>query len=347
MNITVDRQALVKALKTVTPAAPKNPGGLSVLNGVHLVGDGRQLTLTCTSLDLTITTTVDAEADGAAVAPAALLARVVASMAGERCAITADDTTITVESGDTVAELRPLPITDWPKLAHDGGDRFEISAEAWARISRIAPMASRDTARPKICTIFLSGQHASATDSYRAGMVDLDDVDLPDALIPSTEMGIVLHATTGPVAVRIADRYAAFTADGTTWVSRLIPEDFPDVSKFEHDGPHTLTFERGDLEQVLRRMSLFADEDRGGRMVISRDGDKARLRCVDKELGAIHDVVSCGGDFQGEVRFNPRFVADLVAANVGDTIALQLKSERHPAVCRSEGVLQILMPVAK
>lgn len=346
MKATVDRAVFVKALKTVTPALPKH-AGLPVLAGVHLAGDDGQLTLTCTSLDLTITTSVDAEADGAAIAPAGLLARVVSSMAGERCAVSADDTTITIESGDTLAELRPLPVTEWPKVAHDDGDRYEISADAWARINRIAPMASRDTARPKICTIFLSGRHASSTDSYRAGMVDLDDVDLPDALVPSAEMSVVLHATPGPVAVRISDRHIAFTADRTTWTSRLVPEDFPDISKFEHDGPHTLTFQRGDIEQALRRMTLFADEDRGGRMVIRRDGDKAQLECVDKELGAIHDVVSCAGDYEGEVRFNPRFVADLVAANIGNTITLRLKTERHPAVCRSDGVLQILMPVAK
>lgn len=348
MKATVDRRALVAALKIVAPAVAKG-GHMPVLEGVRIDCAKAGFDLTCSNLELTISTMVDAPHGdkGTVVVPAALLTRIVGAMDGETVELFDDANKLIVSSGETVATIRTFPVADWPQLPEPDTDPVTLDGETVSLVSRIIGMASVDRSRPIIGAVHFGNGRAAATDSYRLGVVDGIPDELGPALVPADALRSILSGG-GTVDVSIDDSHARFCSGRVTTIARLGAGDYPNYGGLlPSSTPYSLTFGREALAASIDRLrSLDVEAQRG--ITIARDGDKARLSCTDDDLGSVVDVISCSGDFDQTIGFNPVFLGELVDALEGDdevSLGLIDDSALKPVVARSGRLTLLVMPV--
>lgn len=122
-----------------------------------------------------------------------------------------------------------------------------------------------------------------------------------------------------------------------------VDEDYPDLHQFDRPGARRLVFPSAPLCEAVARMGLLSDTV-SGRIVVRVDGDKALLSTVEADVGSLADVVPCAGDFDQEIKFHPRYFRELIEAAAVDELTFELDDPRKPALVRSEGLLQVLMP---
>lgn len=334
MRARIERDHLRKALKTVLPAVGKS--NLPVLNGVRIDATKAGLTLTCSDLQLTIATDVDAQVQepGSLVVSARLLAAFVDRAPSGVVELHLDDENVRATAGDSTAVLRTLPIDQWPRVNAAEGDPLALSVEQVERLRCILPFAATDEVkRDYLCGIYVSGDTATATDSYRMGRATLDGADLPEAIIPAAALTAALKGAE-TVEITVGDRRATIAHGSSTWTTVLLEGSFPQVERLVRpSSPHTLTFNVERLLEAIGRTGVVGGSDREGNrppLRIMRDGDKAIVRQVAADVGEVDDVVPCSGDFDLELGANPDYLVDLVSAAGTDEVTIGLLDQLKP-----------------
>ncbi len=118
----------------------------------------------------------------------------------------------------------------------------------------------------------------------------------------------------------------------------LLPESYP----------NELILDRGEVLDALGRVSLVAEDHIPVRLKISSGG--VEIAVSRQDVGAEKEFLD--GEFSGsediEIAFNPRYLADGVAAINSEKVRLQLIDGLKPSVidgAEDPGFLYLLMPV--
>ena len=344
MKVTLDRRALVAALKTVLPAVPK-ASGLSALTGVRIDAGADAVTFTCSNLDLTIATHLDLEAEdrGTCVVPAALLTKIVSAMGEKRIELVYEGDQLNVTSGTAVTELACYDAASWPALDTADGAHFTLDDDHLAYIARIAPFASSDQSRPMLTAIQFAGRHIAATDSYRLAVVDLGSQwDMPEALVSAEALRTVLASGAERVGMTVGTGHVTFTAETTSWTVRQIVGDYPAWPNLMRDtSPHELTFDRDQMIDAVHRVSQLS---RDATIRLELHGMMAALTTKADDVGSMTDQVPADGDIDFALGFNGAYLTDLLEA-MGDTVTLGLANGLKPIMATHKRVTGLLMPV--
>jgi DNA polymerase-3 subunit beta len=336
-------------------------GSLPGLSGVRAQLDGEQLTLTGSDLDLTISTTVmvNGEADGVAVIPARLASDIVRAVQPGAVSFAAVEETLTIQAGRSEFSIRLIAGDEFPQL--DGLDSDAVllgSAQLADALKQVVLAASTDDSRPILTGVLLaaesSGIRLVATDSYRLAMRDVSDVAVLDegqsVLIPSRALGELNRVLSQDevVRLRLGEREASFEVGSVTLVTRLIEGDFPNYRGLIPDShPNTLTVNREELLDALRRVKLLARESTPIRIEMSGDG--MELVAVTQDVGTARESIE--STYEGTdlvVAFNPDYLLAGVEVAPSDEITLSTIDELKPALVRGIGFddfLYLLMPV--
>lgn len=342
MKARVEKSVLASAVKTVLPAA--RSASLPICSGVRLDADGGRMILTCTDLDLTIVHEIQvASGEGSAVIPAALLARVVSSFDDGAVTLEWADSMLTVACGETVAKLHGFNLDDWPRLPEQDGEPVELDEANVDLLRRILPFASDSHEKAVIRCVHFGSRQAGTTDSYRLALADLD-LDIPECNVPAPMFAAMLRSAVAPLTLTVGDRSASVRSHDTTWTTRLVVDEYPQLDRLVTKGTKRLSFESAALTKSLKRLLILTD-DEYPRVRIDIDGDKAKLFSSTADVGLMDDVVTCSGDYEGSLCFNPRFLIDLVTAAATDDVTIELVDALKPVVVRSERLTQVLVPV--
>lgn len=348
MKARIEREALRKALKTVTPAISR--GNLAVLNGVRIDATSG-LRFTCTDLQQTII--VDEAANvmepGSAVVPASLFARFVDRLPAGSVELVLDDGRLHVQGGDATLALWCLPVEEWPLIESTDGASFTLTAEHVDSLRRILPMASIDQARPILTGLNTNGDQAACTDSWRLGVARLPGATLPPAIIPAEAMTNALKTADGAVTLTVGQRSASVRHSNATWQTVLIEGEFPSFERLIPKGPpHVLTFNVEALVDAVTTAGVLGGVDAKGNRApvkVHRDGDKASVSATRQDVGTADQVIPCDGDFDPPIGFNPEFLAAMVTATGLEDVTLHLTDELKPVVAFTDELTLLCMPV--
>jgi DNA polymerase III subunit beta len=336
----VERSALLSALKTTTPVA--NNRSLPVLTGVRIECTEGRIEVTCSNLDLTVTTARAADVGGAGVvlAPAGLLTSIVAAMAGDVIELSVCDDALNIVGGDTSASVNTADPDAWPLTQPCDADPVTLDATAIALLGKVARFA-----HPKDLPfngVHVGGTTAYGTDRYRLAIADLA-VEVLEATIPAETIRAVLKGVDGEAQLAVGDFNATFTSGGTTWTTRLLEGDYPALSTFVRDtSPERLEMPAELLTDALNRVATLAETDVPV-VCLEQDDDVLRLTASRADVGEIVDVVPCDGTLTTPLRFNLKFLAELVDVAAVDVVKLELDAAKV-ALCRTERLVQGLMP---
>ncbi len=360
MKFRCERDVLVDALATAGRAVGGR-GTQPGLSGVRAALTGDRLELTGSDIDLTISVgiTVSGETDGVVVIPARLAADIVKALEPGAVSFAAVEDELKISAGRSEFAIRLIAGDDFPRLAELDVEAVTIGADDLAgSLGQVIPAASTDDSRPILTGVLVAAEDGGlrlvATDSYRLAVRDLDNAfvlsDGQSVLIPRKALQELNRILSGgaDVMVRLGEREASFEVGDIRVVTRLIEGDFPNYrGLIPASHPNTLTLNREELLDALRRVKLLAREATPVRLDMSADG--LELVAVTQDVGTAREQVEAtyeGNDLT--VAFNPQYLLEGLEVAPGDLVTLSTIDELKPALVRAVGVddfLYLLMPV--
>lgn len=373
MKFRCERDTLLDALTVAVRAAAGASSSRAALTGAHLELAGSTLTVTGSDLDLTLSVTAEVagESDGAAVTPARLLTDVVRAVPAGAVEFSVTEGEASIVAGSSEFSIRLIPEEDYPQLAfqQDGGEDSGAAAFSQAvafdgpefrdALSQVVRSASSDDSRPILTGVLMASEtdgqlRLVSTDSYRLSVRDLEGSALlgerQKVLVPGRALNELqrLIDDSEEVALKLAEHYAQFVVGNAQLTTRLIPGDFPNYQGLiPTSHPNSLTANREQLLEVVRRVRLLAQDSTPVRLVMS--GDSLEVIAITHDVGKANESMEVG--YTGEeltVAFNPTYLIDGIEAATGDEITLETADAVKPALLRSvgdEGFLYLLMPV--
>ena len=360
MKFRCDRDALSEALQIVQRGVSSRPG-IPALTGVLMeAAPGGTLTLTTTDLEVSARLSLDVQVneEGTVLVPARLLADMVKSLSDAPVDFDADQGQARISCAAYEGSLRLLPAEDFPSLQGPSGTKVVVEAPRFAEaVSQVARAASRDEARPVLTGVLLEvnreGVTLVATDSYRLAVRELTATAEGEAkaIVPERAMSEAGRAASaeekGDVELYLDASQVSFRVGALALTSRLIEGEFPNYRQLLPEAYESrLSVGRQLLIDAVRRVGLLARDTTPVRMEFNALG--VRLSSSSPDLGQAVEAVEA--KYEGEdvtAAFNPNYLADGLAAAVGDSVRLEVRDGLKPGIVKGEGeeFTYLVMPV--
>ena len=365
MKLSVSRETFLARLGVAVRGASTR-GPVPSLAGVLLrVDDGRaELQATDMELGVRVSLETSDSAAGQAVVPGRLLLDVVRSLPKDDLTLEyrSAEQDVEVVSGPAKFHLRTLPTEDFPKLPEAPADgSITVPAGAFVdTIGRVARAASRDETRPHLTGVLVSASERElrmvATDSYR---LSVKETTLEEALSGSLEANvpartlqelhrIAVAGETQSIGVAALENQVVFTVDDVVLSSRLVEGRFPNYQQLLPDSyEHELRVNRGELLEVVRRISLLAQKNAPLRLRFSDGALDVSAQTPDVGEASESLPVPFGGE-PLEIGFNPEFFREGLESAESDDLVLKLISPLRPGLIQSGedgGFLYLVMPI--
>jgi DNA polymerase-3 subunit beta len=195
-----------------------------------------------------------------------------------------------------------------------------------------------------------------ATDSYRLSVKETPlEAELEgsfEANVPARALQelarIAQHDGADELRVGMGENQIVFEVGGATLSSRLIDGQFPNYRQLlPEEFEHELTVARGELEEVVRRISLLAQKNAPLRLAF--DDGQLTVSAQTPDVGEAREAIPV--PFSGEaleIGFNPDFLRDGLESVSSDDVVLKLISPLRPGLIEAgdgTGFLYLIMPI--
>jgi DNA polymerase III subunit beta len=364
LKLSVSRETFLNQLGVAARGASTRTA-IQTLAGVLIRLENGAAELQATDADLGIRAAFDADIDseGAVVIPSRLLLDVARSLADSSLTLEYRPSQQDVEviSGSARFHLRTLPLEDFPKLPEtDPTTALAVPAGAFIEtIGRVARSASRDETRPHLTGVLVTAEASDlrmvATDSYR---LSVKETKLSAPLSGSLEANVPARtlqelsrvASAGgaeEIAVTALENQVVFAVGDVVLSSRLVEGRFPNYQQLLPESyEHELRIDRGELLEVVRRISLLAQKNAPLRLAFGEGSLEVSAQTPD--VGEATESLPV--PFKGEpfeIGFNPEFFRDGLESAETDELVLKLISPLRPGLIQGEGddYLYLIMPI--
>ncbi|HWI41569.1 MAG TPA: DNA polymerase III subunit beta [Verrucomicrobiae bacterium] len=153
----------------------------------------------------------------------------------------------------------------------------------------------------------------------------------------------------GSLELGFMDNSAVIRKGDTVVVMRLVDGDFPDYGRvIPTSNDRRVPVDRNDFLHSLRRMSILSSDKYKGIKLDIRSGN-IEISSSNPELGEAREDLET--DYQGEnvvLRFNAKYLIDVLSTLEEEQVELALKDELSPAIVRSrndDDFLAVIMPM--
>ncbi|MEJ7789493.1 MAG: DNA polymerase III subunit beta [Thermoleophilaceae bacterium] len=365
MKFTVSRETFLSQL-SVAARGVSTRSAIQTLAGVLITLDDGKAELQATDTDLGIRAQLDAEIaePGAVVVPGRLLLDVARSLPKDSISLEyrSAQQDLEVISGSASFHLRTLPRDDFPKLpSPDAGSAMAVPAAAFIEtIGRVARSASRDETRPHLTGVLVTASGGElrmvATDSYRLSVKEtkLESVleGSLEANVPARtlqELSRIASANGAEtIGVTALENQVVFSAGDVVLSSRLVEGRFPNYQQLlPTEYEHELRVDRGEMLEVVRRISLLAQKNAPLRLSFSEGTLEVSAQTPD--VGEAREALPV--PFKGEpleIGFNAEFFRDGLESAESEELVLKLISPLRPGLIQSGddgGFIYLVMPI--
>jgi DNA polymerase III subunit beta len=356
MQFLAERSTLNQALALAVESTGK--GQMSILQTVLLELSDNTLTLRSTDLKTSLMTKVQVEGreDGKLAVFADKLSAILSGLPDGPVDFAYVDGVFKVKPKTKKATYK-LPVMqaqnfpDFPEF--DESASFEITgAELLAAVQKSAFAVSQDETRFFMNGLYLTndnGLKLVATDGRRLAVAKLLDkvIDLTGSIVTVKPL-LLLAKRTGPadvVTVSLGAKQVKFTAPNFTIWGSLIEGQFPNYKKvIPSDCKNTLTLDRSELEQALKRVAILTD-GLAKKITIDVKLDKILVKSVENNLGEAVEEVEAVATAENQFCFNYTFLTDAIKGGKGELV-MQYNEAGHPFKIEEDGNLQVIMPMS-
>lgn len=365
MKLVLSRESFLDRLGIVARGVSTR-SAIQTLSGVLIRVDGGVAELQATDTELGIRANVEAtiERDGSVVVPGRLLLDVARSLPAESVSLEyrASEQDVEVKSGSATFHLRTLPLDDFPNLPAPSSDAtISVPAAAFIEtVDRVARSASRDETRPHLTGVLVTATGNTlrmvATDSYRLSVKETTleqqlggdlEVNVPARTLQ--ELSRIAAATEATeITVTALENQVVFSVGDIVLSSRLVEGRFPNYQQLLPEAyEHELRVDRGELLEVVRRVSLLAQKNAPLRLAFGEG--QLEVSAQTPDIGEATESLPV--PFKGEelaIGFNPEFFRDGLDSAETDEIVLKLISPLRPGLIQSGangGFIYLVMPI--
>ena len=363
MNIICEKGLLSNAIDGVSRAVTLR-SSISALEGIHMVAEGFNLTLTCYNLELAITITIESNVrvPGECVLNAKLLGDMVRRMpAGEVELRLNDNGTVEIRGGAAKFELTALNLNDFPTLPNPGATpTLTLKAdELHEIINKTIYAVSQDDKKPahtgELFVIEPEETTVVAVDGYRLAIVKRPFKAHKDIriIIPAKtlmEVNKLIGDGDEEVQINANRQFVVFsTATGYTIMSRLIVGEFLNYEKTLPAGCKTRALiDTREFIDTIERASLVITERLKDPLRIRFSEGKVTVNCK-TSLGKVEDEfpAQVEGDPQ-EIGFNNRYLLDALRACGCAQVRLEMGGPLSPVKIlppEGEDFIYLVLPI--
>jgi len=364
LKLVLSRESFLDRLGVVARGVSTR-SAIQTLSGVLLTAEAGAAELQATDTELGIRAGVEAsvERDGSVVVPGRLLLDVARSLPADSVTIEyrASEQDVEVKSGSATFHLRTLPLEDFPKLPAATDSTVSVPAAAFIEtVDRVARSASRDETRPHLTGVLVTAAGSTlrmvATDSYR---LSVKETQLEAALSGELEVNVPARtlqelsriasaAGADAISVSALENQVVFTVGDIVLSSRLVEGRFPNYQQLLPEAyEHELRVDRGELLEVVRRVSLLAQKNAPLKLAFGEG--QLEVSAQTPDIGEASESLPV--PFNGEplaIGFNPEFFRDGLDSAETDEIVLKLISPLRPGLIQSGadgGFIYLVMPI--
>lgn len=243
--------------------------------------------------------------------------------------------TTTIRSGQAQWTIA-TPLDARLAVAPDLGDieMHAVPRQAFLEALAITRRAvSTTAARPALQQALVRNQVITSCDGGRVHRQHIDELgEMLDFTIPTSVMDEVIRACKDSdsegIGVGMTEYHLAFQIDEDTIIAQRLTLPYPGdpealINKAAFANQWTLTVERDDLAQVVRRVRVNADPDYSAIFLgiqATDTGHRLIVSARDRNGNAAQEVMECSFDGPGKGRelcLNHRYLSDLLASSPG------------------------------
>src|SRR5580692_5842606 len=368
MEFSVSKSALLNELST-TQGVVERKTTIPILSNLLVEAKGSQLTITATDLELSIRTSCEAKIkkDGAGTIPAKKLLELVRLLPDEEIRFKLlENHWVQLTCDRRNYKLVGMSKDNFPALPEFPHALVKIPAKLLASVIAKTTFAisleeSRYTLNGALLVVKPTSLTMVATDGHRLAMVETDHKfeGLPSetrVLVPKKAMNEVqrLAAESGDDAVvefAQDESHLFFQFGGRLLTCRKLTGQFPNYEAvLPRDVNKTVTIERGELQDALRRVSQLADQrSHAVKFMLAKEG--LEISASSPEYGEAKEAIE--KEFKGEpiaIGFNAQYLLDFLSATPEGPISFELKDEQsagqlRPITDESSRYRYVVMPM--
>lgn len=370
MEFKIDKDTFVKALQKVQGIVEKR-NTMPILANVLIEAAGDHIYLTATDLEVgmrsSYTTTVITE--GKITVSAKKVYEIIKELSDQEISFaTKENDWVEIRSGRAQFNIVGLSPEEFPYFPKVGDENFITLDTARLRemIEQTAYAICNDETKYNLNGIFVKGGTEDgrtvlrmvATDGHRLSIAEKEfagsvGTELSKGVIfPKKgvlELKKMAEEETGELKLGFMDNSAICKKDNTVVVMRLVDGEFPDYTKvIPPNNDRLVTIKSEELLHCLRRMSILSSEKFKG-IKFDLTGNKLIISSSNPELGEANEeleAVYTGDDLS--IRFNARYLIDVLTVLDTPDVVLCLRDELSPAIVKKgavDGFLAVIMPM--
>lgn len=364
MKLSVLQENLHKGIARVSRIISTKPQ-LPVLTNALLLATDEGFWVLSSSLETTEKTKINAkiEGTGGLCVPARAFAELVSSLPQEAVVLEEKEGALVVSCGGVHATVpgvaaSEFPPTDSPK----GKEKTAVKKDLLVRaLSLVLFAAATDEGRPLLTGAKIVQKKEettiAATDGYRLSVyrLPLGFADRTDAVIPARALAELARVCQEEkeekkaLFYRVVEGQLCVQVGDTEIITRQIDGQYPGYEKIIPS--HFTTRATLDTQQLLRAVktaSLFA-RDSANIVRFRLDTHTLTVSANSPQVGegAVQIDAKVEGD-GGEIAFNSRFLAELLAVFPGEELVFEMTGALNPGAFRAPkdpAFLHIIMPV--
>ena len=310
---------------------------MPILNNVMIKTlDNETISIHATDLSIALTITIPATITlpGTITLSAKKLFEITCSLPKESLlSITIDNNIATITSGKAIFKIFGLPADNFPQISTIDSLEHQLDQEHfYALIKKTYFAIASDSSRQVFNGINVKVENRNlvitATDGHKLAIITAE-THLPDLniIIPDKACKEILKLPLDPdctFTMKTDTSKIHFSIGDYSLIANLIEGTYPNMEKAIPENTHTLSINRKQLIDALKRITIFSDVITNG-VKFSLSATSITLSSADVERGEATETFAIeydGPEF--DIGFNAKYVLDIITKFDSETIIIKL-----------------------
>lgn len=370
MHFTVEKEVFLKGLGRVQGIVEKR-NTIPILSNVLIEGSDGEIHLTATDLEVGMKASYPAniKTPGKITVSAKKIHEIIKELPEKEISfISKENCWIEIRCGKSLFNIVGLSADEFPYFPKPEDEHFFKIKSSLIKemIEKTFFSISTDESKYNLNGIYFKTIEENgkfllrlvATDGHRLAMIQRE---ITNNQIDNLQKGVIfprkgifeLKKLTdegdSEIQLGFMDNNAIIKKEQTIVVMRLVDGDFPDYNRvIPKNNDLTARIEQDHFFHALRRMSILSSEKSRGVKIMLKNG-VMEVSSSNPELGDAREDMEVAYDGpEVSIGFNARYLIDILQAQGGEQILLQIKDNLSPGLIQSVGddnFLAVVMPM--
>ncbi len=370
MNFKIERDNFMKALQRVQGIVEKRTS-MPILSNVLIVTSSNSIEIIATDLEVGLKSSYPAkiENEGKITVGAKKLYEIVKELPNQEINFsTKDNDWVEITCGKVRFNIVGLSPDEFPSVTDAMDEQLlELEASLLRRmIEKTSYAICNDETKYNLNGIFTRVEQEDgnqvlkmvSTDGHRLSIVSGEFTGkaspelLKGVILPKKgiyEIKKIVDEGDGLLKFGFVNSSAVVKKGDTTLIMRLVDGDFPDYTRvIPATNDQHVKANREELIHAVRRMAILSSEKFKG-IMLEIEGNALKISSSNPELGDAMEEMDI--QYEGipfSVRFNARYLLDVLAVCESEQILMKFKNELSPSIVttdKDESFLAVIMPM--